>query len=71
MPYPKIKKEYLTINNKIKVKKLLIVISSMFFLGHSSLVGAELQVQVTKSSEWDSGFCSTVSVYNPWGYSSP
>lgn len=49
----------------MNLKKSLIVISSMFFLGHSYLVGAELQVQVTKSSEWDSGFCSTVSVYNP------
>jgi hypothetical protein len=32
MPYPKIKKEYLTINNKIKVKKLLILFFNFLFI---------------------------------------
>ncbi len=40
-------------------------LTSIILLLNTNLMGADLKVQVLKQSEWDSGFCSNVSVYNP------
>ena len=38
----------------------------MFLLGYSSLLYAtDLDVQITRQSDWNSGFCSNVTVFNP------
>ena len=48
-----------------KVKSLVLILI-LFFSGYSSAVFADdLQVQVVKSSDWDTGFCAKVSVFNP------
>ena len=37
----------------------------MFLLGYSSLYATDLDVQITRQSDWNSGFCSNVTVFNP------
>jgi hypothetical protein len=37
----------------------------IFLFGSNNLYAADLEVQVTKQSDWNSGFCSDVSVSNP------
>ena len=49
--------------NRVKTFTLM---SSLLILGYTNAVGAELQVQITKNSDWGSGFCSNVSVFNPY-----
>ncbi len=41
------------------------LVSLMLLINSSSLIGADLEVKIIKQSEWNSGFCSNVSVYNP------
>jgi hypothetical protein len=38
---------------------------SLVLLTNNTLLGASLQVNITKQSEWDSGFCANVSIHNP------
>jgi hypothetical protein len=45
--------------------KSFTVTSTVLLFGHANAIGADLQVQVTKQSDWNTGFCSNVSVYNP------
>ncbi len=49
----------------MKLLKPLGLMSAILLANSSTLFGADLQVDVVKQSEWDSGFCANVSIYNP------
>jgi len=47
----------------MKIEPLGVMVAVL--LANSTLCGADLEVTITKQSDWDSGFCSNVSIYNP------
>jgi len=49
----------------MKVFKPLSIISALLLANSTYLIGENLKVEVTRQSNWDSGFCAEVSIYNP------
>ena len=49
----------------MKVKKASVMIPTLLLMSYTQAIANNLQVKITKQSDWNTGFCSNVSIYNP------